>query len=226
MPQHDMHETNKDYEAVIANMAWEKLGNEDNLPNGSSNSSKTPLFLQNYQKFTIYTDTAFVGEEEATSHIVDWLEKKDSFTQTTLLKNQDNEVQDLIFKINRLNSIPFRKILVNKLLTLFNDAKEEDTDCIGVDAESLRNFISFLQSNTNLKFPNISLTPEYKIYASWRGNKNQVFSVHFLQNGDTRFVIFKPNKKHPKQKIRLSGVATTDILMETVSPYRMCRESL
>jgi len=45
-----------------------------------------------------------------------------------------------------------------------------------------------------------------------------VFSVHFLSNRDVRFVIFKPNNRHPEKQIRISGTATADTLMETVTP--------
>ena len=101
---------------------------------------------------------------------------------------------------------------------MFKDAKEEDPDSLGIAAGSLRNFYYFLHLHTNLKRPAISLTPDYNIYASWRGERNRVFSVHFLPNGDVRFVIFKPNDRHPGRQIRLSGIATSDILMETVAP--------
>jgi hypothetical protein len=42
--------------------------------------------------------------------------------------------------------------------------------------------------------------------------------VHFLANGDVHFVIFKPNYRHLERQIRISGIATTDTLMETAAP--------
>jgi len=77
----------------------------------------------------------------------------------------------------------------------------------------------FFQINTNIKCPIISLTPENNIYASWKSEQNRVFSVHFLGRGSVRFVILKPNDRHPEQQIRLSGTATYDILRETVTPH-------
>ena len=145
-------------------------------------------------------------------------DNQDPITQVTLLKNEEDQVQELIFRIKRSIAISNRKNLANKILTLFNDAKEEDPDCLGIAAESLRNFYNFFHLHTDIKCPTISLTPDYNIYASWRGEQNRVFSVHFLPNGDVRFVIFKPNDRHPGRQIRLSGIATTDILMETVAP--------
>lgn len=146
-----------------------------------------------------------------------YLEKEDPSTQVGLLDSEDKQVQDLVFRFRRLFSIPYRESLANSLLSLFDDAKEEDPTSIGMASGSLRNLYNLLQLNTNLKCPIISLTPDYNIYASWRKEHNQVFSVHFLPNGDTRFVILKPNNNHPGRQICLSGLATTDILMEMVA---------
>jgi hypothetical protein len=169
-----------------------------------------------------YKNTAFVNQEEFSASIIDLPDNQDPITQATLLKNEEDQVQELIFRIKRSIAISYRKSLANRILTLFNDAKEEDPDCLGIAAESLRNFYNFFHLHTNLKYPNISLTPDDNIYTSWRDEQNKVFSVLFLPNGeDARFVIFKPNNRHPKRQIRISGTATTDILIETVEPYNV-----
>jgi len=154
--------------------------------------------------------------KDQNSLISDWPENEDPFTQADLLNNEEDQVQELIFQIRKSLTITYHESLANRILILFNDAKEEDPDCLGIAAESLHNFYNFFRLHTNLKRPTISLTPDYNIYASWRGEQNRVFSVHFLPNGDTRFVIFKPNDKHPERKIRLSGTATSDTLIKTV----------
>ena len=150
--------------------------------------------------------------------ISDWPERKDPFTQGDLLDSEEDQVQELIFRIKTSPSIPYRERLAKKLVTLFKDAKEEDSASPGIAVGSLRNFYNFLRLHANIKCPTISLTPEYNIYASWRVEQNRVFSVHYLPNGNVRFVIFKPNDRHPERQIRISGIATTDILMETVTP--------
>jgi hypothetical protein len=150
--------------------------------------------------------------------IKDWPENEDPFTQADLLNNEEDQVQELIFQIRKSLSIRYHESLANRLLILFNDAKEEDSASLGIAVGSLRNFYNFFRLHTNLKCPTMSLTPDYNIYASWRGEQNRVFSVHFLPNGDARFVIFKPNDRHPGRQIRLSGIATTDVLMKTVAP--------
>ena len=153
------------------------------------------------------------------SKVSNWSEKENPFTQADFLDNEEAEVQKLILRIRTSLSIPDRERLANRLVVLFKDAKEDDITSPGISVGSLRYFINFFQLHTNLKRPTISLTPEYNIYASWRSEQNRVFSVHFLPNGDARFVIFKPNKNHPKQQVRISVITTTDVLVETVSPF-------
>ena len=150
--------------------------------------------------------------------ISDWSERRDPSTQEGLQDNEEAQVQKLILRIKTSLTIPNRESLSNRLITLFNDAKEDDATSPGISVGSLRYFYCFLQLHPNLKCPTISLTPEYNIYASWRSERNKVFSVHFLPNGDTRFVIFKPNKSHPEKQVRFSGIATTDTIMDEVSP--------
>ena len=191
----------------------------DDSPVGGPYIGAGPLSkeLQTVLRFS-YWITPAVDEEDRKASVSDWPENEDPFTQTDLLNKEENQVQDLIFQIRKSLSIPYHESLAKRLLTLFNDAKEEDSASLGIAVGSLRNFYNFLKLHTNLKCPTISLTPDYNIYASWRGKQNRVFSVHFLPNADARFVIFKPNDRHPERQIRLSGIATTDVLMETVVP--------
>ncbi len=161
--------------------------------------------------------TAAFNQEEQKNLISDFTEKEDPFTQADLLDIEDFQVQELILRFRTLPSINYHERLVNRLFTLFNDAREEDPVSPGIAIGSLRNFYNFFQLHTNLKCPSISLTPDDNIYASWRSNHNLVFSMHFmLTNGDVRFVILKPNDMHSKKQIRHSGTATIDTLMDEV----------
>jgi hypothetical protein len=145
--------------------------------------------------------------------------KDNPSAQDDLLDNKEEQVKQLIYYIGMLPDIKYRDKLVKRLITLFYESKEEAPDSIGIDSFSFRNFYNFLSLNSNLKYPAISLTPECHIYASWRDEQKRLFSVHFLPGNNVRFVIFKPNNRHPEQNIRLSGIATTDILRESVEPH-------
>ena len=221
MPEIDLHRIPNGFDpAQIPSIVYGNKSIEDNSPSDYpySDTAAWEFLPKKFSKTVFYKNTAFVNQEEFSTSIIDLPDNQDPITQATLLKNEEDQVQELIFRIKRSIAISYRKSLANRILTLFNDAKEEDPDCLGIAAESLRNFYNFLHLHTDIKRPTISLTPDYNIYASWRGEQNRVFSVHFLPNGDVRFVIFKPNDRHPGRQIRLSGIATTDILMETVAP--------
>jgi hypothetical protein len=81
------------------------------------------------------------------------------------------------------------------------------------------NFLTSLKTHGKVKRPFLSLTPDNNIYASWRLEEGRIFSIHFLPEEDVRFVVFKPNERHPDRKIRVSGTTTTDTIIETVAPY-------
>jgi len=85
--------------------------------------------------------------------------------------------------------------------------------------ESLRNYSAWLCHAAGLKCPSISLTPDNDIYVSWRNEEHRLFSVHFLPNGDARFVIFAPDQEHPTKQVRVCGATATTALLETVAPY-------
>jgi len=143
--------------------------------------------------------------------------KNDPSTQPELLSTQDDQVQALIHQIRKSYIISNHENIANKLLALFNIAKEENPTCLGIAVDSLSNFYDFLRLYKNIKIPTLSLSPDYNIYASWR-SKEQLFSAHFLPNGEVHFVLFKANKRHPKSKIRIMGTATNDTLMEITAP--------
>ena len=217
MPEPGLNDISERFEPVIARIAYVDEAIEDDFPGDYQDSGEWNIMLQEPPTpDAYYISTALVNQEESGTLISFWPGNENPITQPDLLKSEEDQVQELIFQIKRLISIPYKDNLANKLLTLFNDAKEEDPDSLGMSAGSLRSFTNFILSHTNLKCPTISLTPDYNIYASWRCEQNRVFSVHFFPNGDARFVIFKPNNRHPERITRISGVATADILMETV----------
>lgn len=222
MPNIDLHRMTNGFDPLqIPSIVYGNKSIEDNSPSDypHTDTAVREFSLKIFPKMVRYGNTAFVNQEESDTSIIDLPENRDSITQANLLNSEEDQVQELIFRIKTSRSICYRESLANRLLALFNDAKEEDSDCVGIAAESLHNFHNFIQLHTKIKCPIISLTPEYNIYASWRGEQNRVLSIHFLPNVDARFVMFKPNDRHPERKIRVSGLATIDILMKILKPY-------
>jgi hypothetical protein len=180
---------------------------------------KTLMIPRPKQRPIVYYEiTPTVGQEEPDNLRSEWVESKDQVT-TDLVDSEEKQAQELIYRFRTSRNISVHESLAKKLLALHNYAKEEDSTSSGITIGSLRHFFNFFHLHSKLKCPTISLTPDNNVYARWKGEKDCLFSIHFLSNGNASFVIFKPNDKHPELKIRLSGIATTDILMETVESY-------
>ena len=132
---------------------------------------------------------------------------------------EDESVEEIIWRAGTTLSVPYRTRLVARLTELQKVVQEEELDGRGISAKSLQHFVELLKAYPALRCPAISITPERNIYASWKSRSDQVFSIHFLPDGNVRFVIFCPNDKHPGETIRLSGTATVDVIMGIAAPY-------
>ena len=213
----------KDKAQKKVNIDYSSAFLEDNLP--YPYPSPVAWNLENFgdrptaMPISIPSSGTSAESQEDKQTVKTWTERKDPFTQTNLVDNEDDQTEELIYRIKTSLYIPNAKRIANRLITLFNDAKEEEPSIPGIAIGSLRNFYTFLHLHTNLKCPSLSLTPECNIYASWREKPRCVFSVLFESNRNVCFVIFKPNDKHPEKQMRFSGTATSDILMDTITQY-------
>jgi hypothetical protein len=103
--------------------------------------------------------------------------------------------------------------IAERLQFLDQQHQEEDPDAGGLSPGSSYAFLSFLRAFTDLKLPSISLTPDGAIYASWREPGGRTFSVHFLSTGEAKYVLFRPAPNAGAQKIRSSGSAPANMLL-------------
>ena len=146
--------------------------------------------------------------------------RDNAFTQSDLVSTRDDQTQELIHQIRKSSFVPNQESLANQLSDLFNFAKEERPTSPGIAVNSLNSFFDFIKLHANIRIPSLSLSPDHNIYASWRA-ENRIFSAHFLPDRDIRFVLFKPNNRHPKRKIRVTGTVTGDTLTEIVAPENL-----
>lgn len=133
----------------------------------------------------------------------------------------EEKVRKVVDYIRDESKIQFAEELAARLTLLYEAAKDEDPDEVPISAESLSNFVGFLQETPNLRYPDVVLTPSKEIRAQWRRGPNRHFAVVFLPTGETRYVIFTPNVRDPDKIDRLSGITSVDTLMETAQPHRV-----
>ncbi len=135
------------------------------------------------------------------------------------LQDHREKVHELISHIRSSLRVSFRKKLAKRLEFLSEVAEEEAPDQADISAESLRMFIKFLKLAPDLKFPGVVLSPSGNVRVQWNAALNKHFVTEFYPDGEVRFVIFRPDSKHPDQTIRLSGIASVESLLNTVEPH-------
>lgn len=118
---------------------------------------------------------------------------------------------------------PYGERLATRIESLFGVSLEEEPDGIGISAESLHHFLSFLQSAPKLDYPDVVLSLPGNIVAEWHVDSKHHFSVDFLPNEDVHFVIFKPNPLHTHKTDCFSGKTTADQLFEEMKKNNVLR---
>jgi len=221
MDEPDLNRIEKRFHPIVARLAYSSLNVSDEFAvtsgtTGALSAEDGPRF----QGFSFLTAPLANQDEPTQTEACRW--HKWSAAETDLVSDNDREAQDLIYSISSTTGIVDRRGIADRLLDLYSASKDEEPGLIGIAARSLFGFYMFLQKNPNLKRPSITLTPDGNIYASWRGDEGRVFSIHFLPDRDVRFVVFKPNRRDPERKTRISGMTTYDMLMEEVAPYCVC----
>lgn len=131
----------------------------------------------------------------------------------------DESVEEIIWRVRTMLPVQYRARLASRVRELQKALQEEELDGGGIAVGSLHNFVELLKAHPALRCPAVSVTPDRNIYASWKSGADRVFSIHFLPDGKVRFVIFRPNDKHPGQAIRLSGTATVDVIIGVAVPH-------
>lgn len=135
------------------------------------------------------------------------------------LREEDEKVLEFTYYVRGRTGIGFASQLADRLEYLFEVAKEENPDEVAISVESLRSFVSFLQSAPYLRYPDVVLSPSKNIRVEWRRGPKQHFAVEFHTTGDAQFVIFSPDPNYPERTIRLTGLVSVESLIETVSPH-------
>lgn len=141
------------------------------------------------------------------------------FEQIEEFQSDDDRVKETISCLKSNASIHISDRVANRLEFLFEVSKEEEPEEIAILPESLKNFISFLNTHKKLKYPDIVLSPSKNIRIQWKEKPRKHFSIEFLPTGDTVFVIFYPDSFHKGKSIRLSGISHIDSLMDVVKPH-------
>ena len=113
-------------------------------------------------------------------------------------------------------ALPYKGRLAERIGQL-SSAFADDYDGRLLSAQSLAGLIDFLQSSPTSGYPDLTATPAGDAYAEWHGPQGRLLTIEFLDSGDARYLLFRPNPKHPQRVDRLTGTTTTDALPDRKS---------
>lgn len=169
-----------------------------------------------FRSFTASSATS--GTLDATIEDSITIKSEDPFYTIDESKDNDEKVEEIISFLEKGSKLDYSKRLANRLKYLLEVSLEEYPDEVSISSESLKNCLNFLQTTSDLRYPDIVLSPSKNIRAQWRAGPNKHFAVEFYPTGDAHFVVFSPDSSHPEKSKRLSGVTSIETLAETVKP--------
>lgn len=122
--------------------------------------------------------------------------------------------------------VPYASELVDRLDDLYEASVEEHENNIPgyeqdiLDFSSLISFFLFMDKYTILKEPDIVLSYEGYIRASWCTDRKELFAVMFLPNGLVEYVIFCHND-HQKKMNRIFDVVSKSETMYQIQSFEV-----
>ena len=129
----------------------------------------------------------------------------------------NKEKKESIIKNALEHSMCNARKIAERIKSLYGMSQEEFPDQIPLSPQSVNSLRVFITQNKNFINPELVVTPEGNIRASWTRSSNKHFAIDFLPEGGVRFVIFSPGKRRSYNKIiRISGISTIDSILDHV----------
>jgi hypothetical protein len=126
------------------------------------------------------------------------------------------ELAGLVTRTETL-ALPFAVSLGARFAHLIK-AFAEDYDGAIPSAASLRSLVGYLEANTSMPSPEITLTPTGDWVGEWFGPQSRRIAIEFMDTGTARILVVWPNSRHPDRIDRLVMTTTVDALAETLRP--------
>ncbi len=87
-----------------------------------------------------------------------------------------------------------------------------EDDGYAVSPKSLQQFVRFLANHTDLKYPDVVVTPAGNFRAEWWRSRKSHIGIEFLPVGESRFVVFAPSPDKGAATVRFMGTSRPTLL--------------
>jgi hypothetical protein len=120
-----------------------------------------------------------------------------------------------LVRLIRESSISHVQRIAERVEHLLAISIQEQPESCAMSSNSIKGFMKFLELHKNIRYPNLTLTPNGEIYAQWKRGRS-LLGIQFLSDLDVKFVVFTPNPQHPEKTNRVSGSDTVDRIFENL----------
>jgi hypothetical protein len=134
-----------------------------------------------------------------------------AFSMTEALRGKSGHLTRYLRSLSQLS---YGRMLAERVEELSSMVREESEGELALSADSLATLISFLEQNPRMNRPGLVAGPSGELLAIWRGGPQSEFTARFMPNGTVRYLLTKPNAKHPLGASRVTGDTTSDKLSE------------
>ncbi len=134
-------------------------------------------------------------------------------------KEWDNRYK-LIGKIKELD-IPYSEKLYKRILFLNEAVEEEYPNEKLITVNSIEGFLKFLDIYKELRYPEITITPNGNIRIQWQDTSRQHMGIEFISESEIKYVIFVPDPKIHAKTARMAGKVSINSFKLVVKPFQL-----
>lgn len=122
-----------------------------------------------------------------------------------LQQREDKKLRNSI-EFLRCNGNPeYADTVAERLNNLLKLGYEDEPDQTPIVPESMNTFVNLLIHHHELYRPKIAITPNRRIQAKWRKDRNNKLVAEFMVDSNISFVLFLPAKSRPQKMVMLWG---------------------
>lgn len=133
-----------------------------------------------------------------------------------LKPNDERQISNLISYVKLFLEVPYQIKLAARLKYLLDIAADEGIP-LDIFAKALGHFVSFLTTNNSVGYPQVGLANDGTIGVEWRTDPFHHFSVQFLEDGFTRFLIRVRDARRTDKTAQFSGNVSSEALMHSAA---------
>lgn len=140
-----------------------------------------------------------------------------SMAKYSMTASDYQNVRETLLYFARSNQEIVEKTRTLSRLTELNEMCRNEPDDQPLNAKSVLACLFFLSDNIDLRYPDITASPDGTVVCRWKKDRHRNLTIEFLPDWKLHFVIFAPSSDGT---IRISGRDSMTAFRERIKPYK------